>query len=64
MLVGSLAHVGSIAQLSNCEVFDSRVVKVPDSIKCISLNNQQCQPRPTLISLNPDELHSVLSICC
>ena len=27
------------------------------SIKCVSVNNQQYIVRPTLINLNPDELH-------
>lgn len=25
--------------------------------RCVSLCNELCHPRPTLISLNPDELH-------
>ena len=31
--------------------------EVSKHIKCASLNNQPCQPRPTMINLNPNELH-------
>ena len=44
-----IAHKANIAKFSNHEVFEH--------IKCVTLNNQQCQPRLTLFSLNPDELH-------
>ena len=29
---------------------------VPLTTKCVSMNNQSCMTRPTLIYLNPDEL--------
>ena len=27
------------------------------AIKCVSMNNKPCMPRPMLIHLNPDELY-------
>ena len=44
---GSLAAVGGVAEVSNGDV--------SDSIKCVSLNNQLCTPRPTLIDVNSNE---------
>ena len=35
----------------------ARVAKVSDRTKCISLNNDTCLARPTLIDLNSNELH-------
>ena len=34
----------------------ARVAKVSNRIKCLSLNNEPCMVRPTLIDLNPLEL--------
>ena len=31
------------------------MVNISDRTKCISLSNQPCMTRPTLIDLNPDE---------
>ena len=31
------------------------VVNIPGHAKCISLNNQQCMTKPTLINLHPNE---------
>ena len=35
--------------VSGCETSDHR--------RCVSLNNEPRQPRPTFVSLNPDKLH-------
>ena len=40
-----LSFSGSLTNMINASNF----------IKCISLNNQSCMNRPTLIDLNPDE---------
>ena len=44
----------SVSEDHVAEVSD---IKVFDQIKCVPLNNQPYQPKPTLINLNPDELH-------
>ena len=36
------------------------MVNGSDHTKCISLNNQPCMARPTLINLNPDKYYQVL----
>ena len=41
-----IAHV---AMVSGCES--------SDHLRCVSFNNEPRQPRPTFVSLNPDELH-------
>ena len=43
------AHIAYIAKFSNHEVFEHT--------EYVTLNNRQCQPRPTLFNLNPDELY-------
>ena len=45
VLFSSLAFSGSIVSMTN----DSNLTT------CVSLNNQPCMTRPTLIYLNPDE---------
>ena len=35
----------------------ARVAKISGSTKCISLNNELCIARPTLIGLNLEEFH-------
>ena len=49
-----------IVLLSFSGSWDS-TVNVSDLTKCISLNNQRCMTRPTLIDLNPDECNQGLS---
>ena len=44
-----IVHVLFVAKVSDH--------KVSEYIKWVSLNNQQLQPRPTPIDLNPGELH-------
>ena len=42
--------IGSLASITNASKFAT----------CISLNNQQCKTRPTLINLNPNECNQGL----
>ena len=45
VFIGLLSFDGVLASIAN----------IPDHIKCISLNNQQCMTQPNLINLHPNK---------
>lgn len=55
MFIGLLSCGGSLSRVA--EVFNRNVFtrEVFDWIKCLSLYNEPCQPRPTLIEINSNE---------